>query len=149
MLRIIHSLGAPSPRSMVHIFAIGGTVSGYASMGSAESLSDKMLDTRHVVQEALEEVRYPGRNKFRYQFAKELNEQSLNANEITAQQGVRKHVQAKIYNSLIDVPHPQEASNSKSDLIRLKLENKQLKLKIDKCLVEEEKYRNMKYVPCQ
>ena len=119
---------------------------GCASMGSAESLAGQMLDTKpDVVQEALEKVRDPGQNKFKSKFAKELNEQSLNANEITAQQGVRKHVQAKIYNSLIDVPHPQEASNSKSDLIRLKLENKQLKLNIEKYLIEEERYRSMQH----
>ena len=83
---MIHSLSAPNPRSMVPIFAVGGTVSGYASMGSAESVADKMLDTRpHVVQEALGKVRDSGQNKFRSQFAKELNEQSLNINEITAQ----------------------------------------------------------------
>ena len=49
------------------------------------------------------------------------------------------------FNSLIDVPHPQEARYSKSDLIRLKLENKQLKLKIEKCLMEEERYRIMQH----
>ena len=144
MLRMIHSLGAPSPRSMVPIFVVGGTVSGYASMGSAESLADKMLDTRpHVVQEALEKVRDSGQNKFRSQFAKELNEQSLNINEITEQQDLRKHIQAKIHNTVIDVP--QEARHSKRDLIRLKLDNEQLKLKIEKCLIEEERYRNMQH----
>ena len=41
-------------------------------MGSAESLADKMLDTRpDEVQEALGKVRDPGQNKFKSQFAKE------------------------------------------------------------------------------
>ena len=42
---------------------------------------------------------------------------------------------------MIDVP--QEARHSKRDLIRLKLDNEQLKLKIENCLIEEERYRNM------
>ena len=119
-------------------------MSGYASMGSAESLADKMLDTRpHVVQEALEKVRDSGQNKFRSQFAKELNEQSLNINKIKVQQDLRNNVNS--FNSLIDVPHPPDARHSKSDLIRLKLENKQLNIKIEKCLIEEERYRNMQH----
>ena len=87
-------------------------------------------------------MRDSGQNKFKSQFAKELNEQSLNINEIKIQQDMRHDVNSS--NSLIDVPHPQKARYSKSDLMRLKLENKQIKLKIDKCLIEEERYRNMK-----
>ena len=113
-------------------------------MGSAESLADKMLDTRpHVVQEALEKVKDSGQNKFRSQFAKELNEQSLNINEIKVQQDLRKNVQAKIINSERDVPH--EAFYSKSDLIKLKFENKQLKLKIEECLIEDRRYRHLQH----
>ena len=100
-----------------------------------------MLDTRpHVVQEALEKVRDPHQKS---QFAKEFNEQSLNINEIKVQHDFRNNVNS--FNSLIDVPHPQEARYSKSDLIRLKLENKQLNIKIEKCLIEEERYRNMQH----
>jgi hypothetical protein len=49
------------------------------------------------------------------------------------------------FKSFIDVTHPQEARHSKSDLITFKFENKQLKLKTEKCLIEEERYRNMKH----
>ena len=141
---MIHTASAPSPRSMVPIFAVGGTVSGYASMGSVESYADKMLDARHhVVLEALEKVRDPGKNEFRSQFAKELNEQRLSINEIKIQQDRRNNVNS--FNSLIDVPHPQEAKYSKSDMMILKLENKQLKLKIEECLIEEGRYRNMQH----
>ena len=113
-------------------------------MGSAESLADKMLDTRpYMVQEALEKVRDSGQNKFRSKFAKELNEQSLNINEITEQPDLRKHIQAKIHNTVLEIP--QKARYAKSDLIRLKLENEELKLKIEKCLIEEERYKNMQH----
>ena len=40
---------------------------------------------------------------------------------------------------------PQEARYAKSDLIRLKLENEELKLKIEKCLIEEERHGNMQH----
>ena len=141
---MIHSLSAPSPRSMVPIFAVGGTASAYTSIGSAESLAGHMLDTKpDVVQKALEKVRDPGQNKFKSQFTKELNEQSLYSNEIKIQQDLKNNMNS--FNSLIYVTHTQEARHSKSDMIRLKLENKQLKLKIDKCLLEEERYRNMQH----
>ena len=142
MLRMTHSYRTPNPRSMVPIFAVGGTVSGYASMGSAEDLADKMLETRpHVVQEALEKIRDSGQNKFKSKFAKELNEQDLNISEIKVEQDLRKSVRAEIKISEGDVP--QEAFYSKSDLIKLKLENEELKLKIEECLIEDERYRNL------
>ena len=103
-------------------------MSGYASMGSAESLADKMLDTRpHVLQEALEKVRGSAQNEFKSKFAKELNEQNCNISEIMVLQDLRKNVQAKIQNSERDVS--QEAFYSKIDLIKLKFENEELHLK--------------------
>ena len=42
-------------------------------MGSAESLADKMLDTRHHVgQEAFGKVRDPGQKEFKSKYAKEF-----------------------------------------------------------------------------
>ena len=56
---------------MLPIFAVGGTVSGYASMGSAEDFDDKMeIKKSKFAMEALEKVREHGENKFKSEFAK-------------------------------------------------------------------------------
>jgi hypothetical protein len=143
-----------SPRFMLPIFAVGGTVSGYASMGSAESLADKtrekLVVTRpDVVREAVEKVRGHGQEQFKSKFAKELNDQSLTVENKKVQHVLKKPIFAKrhisVINQIGDVPVNVTNENAKSDLIRLKLENEQLKLKIQKCLVEDERYRHLQH----
>ena len=141
----IHQPGLVSVQPM---FAVGGTVSGYASMGSAESLADmareKMVVTRHhQVREAVEKVRDQGQRKFKSEFAKELDCQ-------------QDHRKTGISETLYSLPRlnlkskdivPVHVLNecAKADLVRLKLENEQLKLKIQKCLLEDERYKNLQH----
>ena len=127
---------------MLPIFAVGGTVSGYASMGSAEDLADKMeIKKSKFAMEALEKVREHGENKFKSEFAKEINKEKCYAENVKWDQDVPKQEKNKIKSS--SRGFPLYTDNVKSDLMRLKLENKELKQKIKDCILEEERYNHL------
>jgi len=79
-----------STPSLKPVFALGGSVSGYASMGSIESLSgdlkreNKVWSTEDIIGEHMDEVKGSRRGSFqtsspfKSSFAKELEEENLN-----------------------------------------------------------------------
>ena len=126
---------------MVPIFALGRTVTGYASVdstasiGSAEDMDNKILNARpDVVMETLEKVRRHRQEKFKSKFAKELNEQNLPVDNI------RYGPSAKVKRDSTMQPEL-----GRSDLNRLKLENKELTLNVENCLIEEKRYKHIQY----
>ena len=127
-----------SQRSMLPVFALGGIVSGYASVdstGSAEGTDDKMINAKpDVVMEALENVWRHGQEMFKSEFAKELNEQHVPVDNLRNEPGTKEK-----RDSLI------KAECGGVDLNRLKLENYELKLNIENCLIEEKRYKHIQY----
>ena len=138
-----------SQRSMLPVFALGGIVSGYASVdstGSAEGTDDKMINAKpDVVMEAVEKVRRHGQEvvglvrrhgqeNFKSEFAKELNEKHFPVDNIRNEPGTKEK-----RDSLI------KAGCGWIDLNRLKLENEVLKLNIENCLIEEKRYEHIQY----
>ena len=110
-------------------------MSGYASIGSAEGMDNKMLNPRpDVVIEALEKVRRHRQEKFKSKFAKELNEQHLPVDNIRYGPSAKENRYSTLQPEL-----------GGSDLTRLKLENKELKLNIENCLIEEKRYKHIQY----
>ena len=118
-------------------------MSGYASMGSAESLADmareKMVVTRHhQVREAVEKVRDQGQRKFKSEFAKELDCKQDHRKDLKTKTDIHGLKKTGISETMLN-------ECAKADLVRLKLENEQLKLKIQKCLLEDERYKNLQH----
>ena len=110
------------------------SVSGYASLGSLESFENKIGDeTPNIVHDTIVRRDRP----FRSQFARHLDEKIMNLT-------LRPKNTHRVGKSLSDVRGGTQLKQADlSELKRLKLENEQLRLKIQICIDEDEKYQSL------
>ena len=111
------------------------SVSGYVSLGSLESFENKIEDDGpNMVHDTI--VRRSDR-PFKSQFARHLDEKIMNPT-------LRPKNTHRVGKSLWDVRGGSQIKQADlSELERLKLENEQLRLKIQICIDEDEKYQSL------
>ena len=114
------------------------SVSGYASLGSLESFENKIGDeTPNIVHDTIVRSMESRDRPFRSQFARHLDEKIMNLT-------LRPKNTHRVGKSLSDVRGGTQLKQADlSELERLKLENEQLRLKIQICIDEDEKYQSL------
>ena len=93
------------------------------------------MSFRRFIQRVFEN----GQGTFKSEFAKQLNFQKVQKKENKPEYAPTKSVH-HVTSQKCDILTEDSA---RSDLKRLKLENEELKLKIQRCQVEEERYRHL------
>ena len=152
-------LNSPTRRPF---FALGGSVSGYASMGSIGSLSgdlkraSKMCSNEDIFIEKIEDVNmsmHSSTLRFKSSFAKELEEESANQSVIMKKYSILKqecsseldHFMSRQsvdnFNAVFD-QHANDVNND-VELSCLKIENEMLKLKLESFNQKDEKYKKL------
>ena len=156
--------GCDSAPCIKPIFALGGSVSGYASMGSIESLSgdlkrvSKVWSTEDVIEDTVKDD-YISRHlnatdsSFKSSFAKELEVENHNHSVRMRRYSLMRQDHAlqlmQVVNSDSDSSHiavgdqDTTASETIDELSKVKLENKILKLKLKSYNQDDEKYKKL------
>ena len=156
--------GCDSAPCIKPIFALGGSVSGYASMGSIESLSgdlkrvSKVWSTEDVIEDTVKDD-YISRHlnatnsSFKSSFAKELEVENHNHSVRMRRYSLMRQDHAlqitQVVNSDSDSSNiavsdqDTTASETIDELSKVKLENKILKLKLKSYNQDDEKYKKL------
>ena len=115
-------------------------VSGYASLGSGESLEDIIEDeTTNVVQKILTKLQDEEEKAFKSLFTKDFDKSERNNTR-------RTRSAVKLIKPTSDERRgSQYVRPDLRELARLRLENEQLKLKIQICLNEDERYEALRH----
>lgn len=156
--------GCDSAPCIKPIFALGGSVSGYASMGSIESLSgdlkrvSKVWSTEDVIEETVKDD-YISKHlnatnsSFKSSFAKELEEENHNQSMRMRRYSLMRQDHALQLTQVVNRDSDRSpiaagdqdttASETIDELSKVKLENKILKLKLKSYNQDNEKYKKL------
>ena len=132
------------PQDVVHhakpVFAVGGTVSGYGSLGSAESLTDKSQPS-----ESKDSVNMDPESgqSFKSSFAKELHQENIQKNSPSWRQPTYRSsfIDEVINEDSFDRP----SGVNEDEYVRVKRENEILKRRLSEYNTEDEKYKKLEF----
>ena len=122
------------------VFAVGGTVSGYGSMGSAESLTDKSHPS-----ESKDNINMNPESgqSFKSSFAKELHQENIQKNSPSWRQPSYRSsfIDEVINEDSFDRP----SGVNEDEYVRVKRENEILKRRLSEYNTEDEKYKKLEF----
>jgi len=159
----------PDQYDVVHakpVFAVGGTVSGYGSMGSAESLNnsgDKSVtgwteprENHQINNQALTQAANmtqelqslsQARSNFKSAFAKELHQENVQRNSPSwRSSGYRSSFIDEVINEdTINDTNNDTSEKLETEYVRVKRENEILKRRLSEYNKEDEKYKKLQF----
>lgn len=122
------------------VFAVGGTVSGYGSLGSAESLTDKSQPS-----ESKDKINMDPESgqSFKSSFAKELHQENIQKNSPSWRQPAYRSsfIDEVINEDSFDRP----SGVNEDEYVRVKRENEILKRRLSQYNTEDEKYKKLEF----
>ena len=137
------------------VFAVGGTVSGYGSLGSAESLTgDKSIrdnsgGAKNNMSQELQSLSQ-AKSSFKSTFAKELHQENIQRNSPSWR---HSSYRSSFIDEVISEDsigdnngnHTAVTSNDVSEYVRVKRENEVLKRRLSAYNKEDEKYKKLEF----
>ena len=132
------------PQDAIHhakpVFAVGGTVSGYGSLGSAESLTDKSQPSE--IKDNINMNPESGQS-FKSSFAKELHQENIQKNSPSWRQPSYRSsfIDEVINEDSFDRP----SGVNEDEYVRVKRENEILKRRLSEYNTEDEKYKKLEF----
>ena len=129
------------------VFAVGGTVSGYGSLGSAESLNaganDKSVTDK---SDKMQSMPAPQRSAFKSSFAKELHQENIQRNSPSWR---NSSYRSSFIDEVISEDSVVETTDKENDLedeyVRVRRENEILKRRLSEHNKEDEKYKKLEF----
>ena len=130
------------------VFAVGGTVSGYGSLGSAESLNTAANDKLVTARDNSEKMQSmpPQRSAFKSSFAKELHQENIQRNSPSWR---NSSYRSSFIDEVISEDSVVETTDKETDLedeyVRVRRENEILKRRLSEHNKEDEKYKKLEF----
>ena len=138
------------------VFAVGGTVSGYGSLGSAESLNTTGANDKSVTawtetgardsSDKMQSMPPPQRSAFKSSFAKELHQENIQRNSPSWR---NSSYRSSFIDEVISEDSVVETTDKENELedeyVRVRRENEILKRRLSEHNKEDEKYKKLEF----